>query len=366
MSDQTRHITAAGAAIVLALALASCDKGERRSNVSSPTGPSPTATPGLARVDLLAPSTIGPGESAQLTANAVLLDSSVQNVTEQAQWTSSNPRVLEISATGVAKGIANGDATINVRYQSRSASKGLIVVPTGTYRLKGRVTEDGLGLAGVTVTVIGGVGEGVMSMTGADGSYILYGVSGHVRLHAKLDGYSTSTQELDLADHRTFDFEMVPNKSRRDLRGTYTLKVEAACSNGSLPPAVATRAYDASVAQDGPRLTVTLTGADFIITRGHGDHFGGTLDGSDRVTFAIGNASFYYYYYYAGQYDIVELLTSASALIVNGIVTATANSSGIAGTLTGDVMVAQGSTAPFTRFQARCYSTAHRFEMVRR
>ena len=57
-------------------------------------------------------------------------------------------RVLEVSATGLAKGIGAGEAFINVRYQSRSASKSVLVLPAGTYRLKGRVTDDGVGLDG--------------------------------------------------------------------------------------------------------------------------------------------------------------------------------------------------------------------------
>ena len=52
-----------------------------------------------------------------------------------------------------------------------------------------------------------------------------------------------------------------------------------------------TRTYDATVTQDGPRLTVALSGADFLVIRGRGDAFTGFVDAGNRVTFPIGNPS---------------------------------------------------------------------------
>jgi hypothetical protein len=125
-----------------------------------------------------------------------------------------------------------------------------------------------------------------------------------------------------------------------------------------------TRSYDASVAQDGPRLTVTLSGADFILDRGRGNAFSGFIDGGERVTFAIGDGYSYYVYY--GQYDLIERLSNTSALIISGRVTAGLSSTGISGTLNGEFILTQGIVPPFLRIQARCDGTAHRFEMVRR
>ena len=118
--------------------------------------------------------------------------------------------------------------------------------------------------------------------------------------------------------------------------------------------------------RDGTQLTVTLTGADFVITQGRGNRFDGFIDGPDVVTFVIGDASAYYYFYEVVQHDLIERLSTNSAFIVSGIVTARPTSSGIAGTLNGVFSFAQGSAPPFRRFSSNCRSNTHRFEMVRR
>jgi hypothetical protein len=352
-----------GATILVAIGMASCDSRKPHA-VQPPNMPSPvTPVTGLVRIEGIVPGSIAPGESVQLTANAVKSDNSVENVSGQAQWSSSDPRVVEISSAGVAKAIARGEAVIRVSYQGRSASTRTFVLPAGTYRLSGTVTDSGLSLAGVTVTIIGGVGEGLTTITGGNGTYVLYGVRDRVRLQAKGAGYVNQIEEIDVADHRTFNFDMVPEHQRTDLRGRYTLTIGRTACPGALPE---TRSYDATVAQDGPRLTVTLSGADFIVTRGRGNGFSGVIDGGDRVTFAIGDVPSYYYYYYSGQYDLVERMSDTSALIISGRVTAGLSSKGISGTLNGDFRLAQGTVAPFTRIQLLCYGPAHQFEMVRR
>jgi len=350
---------AVGASIVIALGIVSCES-RKQTTPQSPTQPAPV-TAGLARVELIAPGSIAPADSVQLTANAVKSDNSVEDVTGQAQWFSSNRRVVEVSASGTAKGVAPGETIISVSYQSRGASAHTFVLPTGTYRLAGRVSEGNLGLSGVTITVIGGVGEGLSTVTDGTGAYTLLGVRDRVRLQAKLGGYFNRIEEVDVTDHRTFNFEMVPERLRTDVRGNYRLTIAGAACSDSLPQ---TRTYDATVSQDGSQLTVALTGADFILTQGRGNRFSGTIDAGDRITFSIGNASFYYYY--LGQYDLVERISDTDALIVYGIVTARPSSTGISGTLNGELLLTQGIVAPFTRIQMRCYSAAHRFEMVRR
>jgi hypothetical protein len=319
------------------------------------------ATPEVVRVELIAPASIAPGDSVQLTANAIKFDNSIEDVTGRAQWFSSNRRVVDVSSSGVANAVASGEAFINVSYQSRGASAQTFVLPKGTYRLTGRVSEGTLGLSGVTITVVEGVGEGLTTNTDETGGYTLFGVRDRVRVQAKLGGYFNKTEEVDVTGHRMFDLEMIPERSRTDVSGNYRLTITAAACSDSLPQA---RTYDASVSQDGPRLTVFLTGADFILTRGRGNHFSGTIDGGNRIAFNIGDASFYYFY--DGQFDLVERISAASAVIVDGIAMAGPSATGISGTFNGFFLLTQGLVEPFTtRIQARCYSSAHRFEMVR-
>ncbi|MBA2303840.1 MAG: hypothetical protein H0W08_14575 [Acidobacteria bacterium] len=83
---------------------------------------------------------------------AWLADSSV--------WALSNkradaaPRVISINSTGVATGVARGEAVVMVRYQSQGAGTRTFVLPPDTYRLSGTVLDSKFGLAGVSVTII--------------------------------------------------------------------------------------------------------------------------------------------------------------------------------------------------------------------
>jgi hypothetical protein len=352
------------ASVLIAIAAASCDS--HKPTTPSPIAPTPAtpASPSNVRLELNAPASIAPGVSLQLGVNVVKSDNSVQNVTAQSQWFSSNPRVIEINAAGMAKGNATGEAVITVRYQSLSASTEALVLPDGTYRVKGTVTDAGVGLGGVMITVIGGVGDGLVATSDGNGAYGLYGVRGRIRLQAKRDGYLNRIEEVDAVQNRLLDFEMTLDGQRPGVGGRYVLTIARMPCTAAVPDV---RSYDATVEQNGPRLAVTLAGADFIVTRGHGNSFSGVMDGSDRVTFSLGAASYYYYYYYYyGQYDVVERLSSTSALVIDGKATATVSPTRISGTLNGEFLLVQGNVAPFRRILGRCSGSAHRFEMVRR
>jgi len=362
MRTNLRHIVFI-LTVGLGLVVASCDK--------SPTRPSgqPTGTPApplvtVARIAIIAPASIEPGASVQLTANAIKSDGSVENVTSQTQWTSTNAGVLQVSSAGIVTAREPGEANLNARYQNRNATAPMIVLPGGTFRLNGQVTDSGFPLEGVTVAVIGGTGEGLTTLTNTTGTYAFYGVAGQVRLHAKKDGYLNRIEELQVTENRAFGFEMKIDGQRRDLSGTYTLNLAATgCPSTRVPDSAQNRSYAANVQQNGPQLTVRLSGADFIVTSGHGDHFSGFASADGNVTFAIGDA--YTYYYYSGHFDVVERLNPTSALLVSGNVNATSSPTLISGTLNGSISLTQGTTAPFTRFSGQCYSPDHRFELRR-
>jgi hypothetical protein len=361
-----RHV-AISAAIGLALVIASCNK--------SPTRPSTTETgstplPGATvRVELVVPASIAPGESVQLTLNAIKLDGSVENVSSQAQWTPADSSILQLTSTGLATGKDRGEQVVLARFSGRSATARILVLPKGTFRLAGTVQDSGFGLENVTLTVISGVGEGLTTRSAADGAYAFYGVSGPVRIQLKKDGYLNDVEQFDVSANRTQDFVLVPERPRKDYGGTYTLTVSAGepCrSLNVLPEEGKRRVYTANVTEDGGRLTVTLTGADFIVTNGYGNWFLGFVDASDGLTFPIGVTFDFYYYYYNGHLDIVERFRS-TALSISGNVTARGTPSRIAGTMNGWILITKSPTPPFQGgFSSRCYSAAHDFEMVRR
>ncbi|MBA3640664.1 MAG: carboxypeptidase-like regulatory domain-containing protein [Acidobacteriota bacterium] len=244
------------------------------------------------------------------------------------------------------------------------------MLSAGTYRLRGTVTDSGIGLANVSVAVVEGVGDSLTTTTNADGVYALYGVRDRVRLQASGTGYFNEIKEVDVFDHRTYDFEMRIDRPRTDLRGRYRLTIDRNPAKGSGctgrdPELPDTRSYDATVDQDGLRLTVTLSGADFIVTRGRGNTFSGTIDGSDRVTFVLGDQDLYYWE--DRVQDLVERIgTTGQVLVITGKVTAGLSPSRISGTLAGWFLYVEGGGPPFRILQNNCYSfTTHRFEMVR-
>ena len=363
MRTNLRHIVFI-LTVGLGLVVASCDKSPTRPSVQ-PTGtPAAPAAVTVVRIEIIAPASIEPGASAQLTANAIKSDGSVENVTSQTQWTSTNAGVLQVSSAGIVTAGQRGEANLNARYQNRNATAPMMVLPSGTFRLNGRVTDTGFPLEGVTVAVIGGTGEGLTTLTDTTGADVLYGVAGLVRLHAKKGSYLNRIEEVQVTENRALSFEMAFAGERRDLSGTYTLNLAATgCASNRLPDSAQNRSYAATVQQNGPQLTVRLSGADFIVTSGHGDHFSGFASADGYVTFAIGDA--YTYYYYSGHFDVVERLNPTSALLVSGNVNATSSSTLISGTLNGSILLTQGTTAPFTRFSGQCYSPNHRFEMRR-
>jgi hypothetical protein len=149
---------------------------------------------------------------------------------------------------------------------------------------------------------------------------------------------------------------------RPRLAGTYEMTVTAASHCSSLTPAARTRSYTADIQQDGARLSVVLTGADFIVTDGFGDRFQGTVIG-DRVTFQPG-IDFYYYFYYLGQGSLVERFPP-TALFINGMVSARQTATGLTGPLSGVIGLTRTATPPFTSFSSVCYG-GHDFVMTRR
>ena len=233
MSVRFAHLRAAVVLGIL-LSAASCD---RNRNPTSPPLQPPTSA--VVRLELEAPAEIPPGESAQLTANAVKADGSVENVSSRAVWTASP--ILQISASGLATAGSRGEAFISVQYQGRAASARIFVLPRGTFRLSGTIKEDTLGVPGVSVTVISGVGEGLTTTSDVGGNYALYGVSGTVRIQIKREAYLEGIHEVSATAHRTADFNIVPERPRADYRGNYRLTITAAPSCRSLPESARVR-----------------------------------------------------------------------------------------------------------------------------
>ena len=160
---------------------------------------------------------------------------------------------------------------------------------------------------------------------------------------------------------------LVPIRPLVDLRGTYTLTIstQSACTPapGPFPDAGRRRSYTASVTQDNfavGQLSVSLTGADFIVQNGdYWNVFYGRVTSTGEASFYIGP----YYSWEDRQFDLAERFGD-TALLVRGDVSAKATPELISGTLAGEILIAQGASPPFESYSSRC--PAARFEMVRR
>ncbi len=71
--------------------------------------------------------TVGIGKSSQLAATVTFTDSSTQDITAQADWSSSNTAIVTVSNTGVVTGVAGGAATVTAQYGGFSASTSVSV-----------------------------------------------------------------------------------------------------------------------------------------------------------------------------------------------------------------------------------------------
>ena len=375
MSVCFRGLVVVSAAAALVVGLAACDRTSTSPRLTGPA-PGPGAPPGspvtVVRLELVAPSEIAPDESVQLTLNAIKSDGSVENVSAQAIWTSATQQVLTLTPTGVATGRTPGESLVSARHSNRAVNRQFMVLPKGTFRLRGVAAEDGsggLGIENVTVTVISGVGEGMTASTRFDGTYTLYGVAGAVRLHAKKEGYFNALQEVNVTQHSTHNFSMTSERPRERYDGSYTLTISAATpcgfTSGGFPDAARRRVYTANVRQDGTRITVTLGDADFVQTAGHGAGFTGILQGTETIQFAIGSA-YYYYYYSHGYFDVIERFGNGTFVVGNGTATLRGTPSRLSGNFNGALATSSRLAAPFWPFSATCYAPAHGMEMVRR
>ena len=361
MNINRRLLSALGVFIVVLVA--SCDDNPTRPT-PTPNSP-PVPTPTVVSLRIVAPGSVAPGASAPVVVNATRSDGTIADVTSLVRWSTANNRVVTVDG-GVVHGHAVGEAQIGANYLNRFASATMLVLNDGTFKLAGSVTDGGIGLDGVTVEVIGGTGEGLRATSDLAGTYRLYGVAGAVRLHAKKIGYENQIETLDVTTHRTADIRMSFAGERPRIAGTYEMTFTAASRCVQLPQPVRSRTYVASVEQDGARLSVILSGADFIVTNGFGDRFQGSVVG-DRVTFQPGSSFYYYYYYnsYLGQAAIIERF-APTAIAINGNITARQTATGLAGQLEGTMGVTRTAAPPFLPLTSACYSSTHDFVMVRR
>ncbi len=112
----TRALPTVPLILVLALAPAAC----MGSSGGGSTAAAPITVPETLAIQR--PPTLTPGATAQLRVLLVRPDRSGQDMTGNATWSSSNPRVATIGNDGVVKAVASGTTTITANSGGRQAS----------------------------------------------------------------------------------------------------------------------------------------------------------------------------------------------------------------------------------------------------
>ena len=314
------------AAVSLAGLLAACGD-------DSPAGPTPTD---VTKVEINGPSTIAPGQTAYYSVIETLTNGTTRAL-PTAQWSSSNTSLVQITSGGAATAQPrNGEAVLTVR-TTRQASKEIIVLPNGTFRLVGTISDAGpanLPIPGAQVEVVGGPSV----TTASSGTYRLIGVPPDAEIRISREGYTAHQERVQLTGHATRNFRLTVDDTGRNYSGPYTLVVRAnpTCpgyNNNALRPDLRTRTYDAQISQRGSDLEVQLTEPRFQITsRGRGDRFVGSVTptgASFRLDFS------YYYYYGPSMANLTEVISDGSLLWIYGNAPLTGSPSGLNGTFNG-------------------------------
>jgi len=327
-----RALVVATAAVVAGLAV-NCG--------SHPTGP----TGGPVGLTIIGPPDIAPGQVVAFVARAAMSDGTTEDYTRKVTWTASPPTVLTITSdTGLATGQSVGEAAIRASTQSGSnrcctTQITKTVLPPNTYRLTGNARESGLPVQGAAISVLSGVGAGLSTTTDNGGAYRLYGVAGDIQITFRKAGYDDIVKSFTAIQNDVLDFpEAHQTGGTPSLAGAYTLTLTAdpACAKvaqagiGVLPDEFRLpRTYAATITQDGPSLTVTLTDPQIVKTK---NQFTGRID-PDAVEFSIGGASNYYGYLYYG--GIAEQVSATQAFEFGGSVRALRSGTTLAGALNG-------------------------------
>ena len=341
------------AMLVMAGVLA-CTESSRR----PPTGPSSNTVFSL-RLEIVGPSTVPLGQAVQFAAIRHLSDGTTEDVTARVSWFTSQPDVLSLSTPGLFTGIKSGGPSISAAFGSlRATMSDLIVVPEGTFRLRGTVRDGG-----VAVDALVRIENDALGRTDVQtirGEYVVYGVKGEVRLTALKSGYHERTTTHVITEHERVDVELTLTRPRAEVAGNYRLSVIASDACSTLPEDVRVRSYDAVVEQSGPSLTVTLSGAQFLVESGRTlNRFKGLLE-PDRAVFTLASPTdFYYYYFYTP--DLFEVLAPGRNYVVDGTVVTPVTPNRLSGPLSGSIRVLSSRVST----SSVCKATDHGFVLER-
>src|SRR5580765_2051918 len=308
------------ASILLAALVVACDK--HSNTVSGPSGTTPTFT-----VEINGPDSLAPGQSVQYS---VIVHSSdgIDRVPASIHWTASPPSVLQVTELGLATGgQVYGDAAVNAEVTLaggfRVVSKNVFVLPDGTYRVVGTVSDT---TSAVVANALVAVTSGPLSTTtDHNGHYSLSGVPPDAEFRITGYGYDPWVERLAVNANTTRNFQLTPSGAISSLAGRYTLSIDVIDECREIRADLLHRRYDAVLTQNRLIIDVALTESRFLSgsSRFHGRaDTGGVTFGLDSVDFFRGNFP-----------SIAERLPDGTFMVVDGTAVTTASGSSLSGTL---------------------------------
>jgi hypothetical protein len=224
----------------------------------------PTTTPPAATVTALTVSGTPPaiGQTSQLTATATMSNGAAQDVTAQAVWQSSDTAVVTVGSTGVATGIAAGEADVRASFSGASGSLRVALKPR-VFGVAGVITdgESGQPVAG-EVEIIDGPDAGRKTPTDGAGRYALSGLSsGSLTVRARAAGYDSGDMHVTIVD-RDVRADITLRRMAPDYsgiwNGEYTID---ACTNVDPPGSTPIDICAAPASSNLYRFTLTQSGS---------------------------------------------------------------------------------------------------------
>jgi hypothetical protein len=302
----------------------------------NPGGGPPAGQPVLTGLELTGQTTLAPGATSEFTLIAVFSDGSRNDVTAAAQWTINDSRYVTSLGQGRFRAVANGEGQLNVRYSTRNASREIVVVPEGTFRVIGRIVEDD-GVSPVPnahIRVRDADAAGPQTDADESGFYRLYGVKRNVDFVVTRPGYTdTERKNMTIDRHTVVNISIPLAGPRMRVEGTYTATFNWSNCTSAFPADLRQRVYTAVVKQSDAQVEVRFIEPSFVHNSANrGDLMDGRVTGTGMSLFA--DSGYYYYYYGAGSApSLIELLSDNRRLMSWGTAVLSQSGNGFSGAI---------------------------------
>jgi len=289
-----------------------------------------------------------PGTVAHFVATAEFGDGSTSDVTTDATW-SAQRQVLTMLGPGTARADFYGTEQLTARYHGVSGTTYIRVAPDGAYLMSGYVhTEGGIPIPDALVELTSSCGT-ASTMTNAYGRYTLP-AEGEATVRVEKAGFDPDSTQMMVDADGPLNFTLHMSEGGGNLRRTYRLDVSASPSC-TLPAAVMSRTYTATLEQMGANVWVTLSGADFVAWGEAG--FTGTRSG-DVVSFKVSTDVL-------DDFSMVERIPGVGDVYFSGTAAGTFGEPDFSTTFNGRIDV---SPSPAGSAKGTCLATNHRMDFI--